>query len=99
MIAWGEKARMMRAISQDSGKSLVNSFDQHANLTPQKQKAGAGMSCTQVKPFCCSTRSYSFEEPQMKKILLAVVMAMFVLTSVGCGGSSPTPSGKPPTTK
>jgi hypothetical protein len=29
----------------------------------------------------------------MKKILLAVVMAMFVLTSVGCGGSSPTTGG------
>jgi hypothetical protein len=33
----------------------------------------------------------------MKRVLLALVMALFVLSSaVGCGGSSPTPSGTKP---
>ena len=84
---------------------LRSSFDVaivHKTRSPKKQKDRAP-DCpgTVSYPLCCSTTvhppkrgGHSFKELSMKRILVALVLALSVVSVVGCGGGATTGTKK-----
>jgi len=48
------------------------------------------MARVRERPLCLFNCGHSFEECPMKRILLALVLALGVVSVIGCSGGSPT---------